>query len=160
MPCRSPLPGKPPRKLLVRALIMNPNRSMTRIQLIILITLVIVIGALSYPPWAEYRKVSQADVDVEILANAVKKYFKHTQMYPTRLDQLITNSGVTGWRGSYLEALPKTPWGGDYVLIQELYKVGIAKNHPRVPTKYRLGGIAEISRVYLMNATLGEKYWW
>ncbi len=133
---------------------------MTRIQLLILVAIVIVIGVLSYPPWAEYRKVSQADVDVEVLAIAIKKYYKHTQAYPTSLDQLVTDPGVEGWRGTYLKSVPKTPWGGDYVLIKETYKVGIAKNHPRVPTKYRLGGIAEISRVYHADAAHGEKYWW
>ncbi len=133
---------------------------MTRIQLIILIALVIVIGGLSYPPWAEYRKVSQADIDVEILATAIKKYYRHTQTYPEQLEQLVTDPGVDGWRGTYLESVPKTPWGGNYVLIQENYKVGIAKVHPRVPTKYRIGGIAEISKVYHYDAMQGEKYWW
>lgn len=133
---------------------------MTRIQLLILVALLIFIAVFSYPPWAEYRKVSQADVDVETLAIAIKKYYKHTQTYPTSLDQLVTDPGVEGWRGTYLKSVPKTPWGGDYVLIKETYKVGIAKNHPRVPTKYRLGGIAEISRVYHADAVQGEKYWW
>ena len=139
---------------------MNRNSGMTRIQLLILVALLIVIAVFSYPPWAEYRKVSQADVDVETLAIAIKKYYKHTQTYPTSLDQLVTDPGVEGWRGTYLKSVPKTPWGGDYVLIKETYKVGIAKNHPRVPTKYRLGGIAEISRVYHADAVQGEKYWW
>ena len=139
---------------------MHKNSGMTRIQLLILIAIVIVIGVLSYPPWAEYRKVSQADVDVEVLAIAIKKYYRHTQTYPTHLEQLVTDPGVEGWRGTYLESVPKTPWGGDYVLVQETYKIGIAKNHPRVPTKYRLGGIAEISRVYHADAAQGEKYWW
>ena len=133
---------------------------MTRIQLIILIALLIVIGVLSYPPWAEYRKVSQADVDVEILATAIKKYHRHTQTYPTQLEQLVTDPGVDGWRGTYLESVPKTPWGGNYVLIKENYKVGIAKDHSRVPSKYRIGGIAEISKVYHYDAVQGEKFWW
>lgn len=139
---------------------MNKNRGMTRIQLLILIAIVIVIGVLSYPPWAEYRKVSQADIDVQTLSIAVKKYFRHTQTYPTRLEQLVTDPGVDGWRGNYLESVPETPWGGKYVLIQESYKVSIGKDHPRVPTKYRLGGIAEISKVYHYDAVEGEKYWW
>lgn len=136
------------------------NSGMTRLQLLILVTLTVLIGALSYPPWAEYRKVSQADADVETIAIAIKKYFKHTQSYPTKLEQLVTDSGVKGWRGNYLESVPQTPWGGNYVLRQNTYKVGIAENAPRVPPKYRLGGIAEISRVYHADARLGEKYWW
>ncbi|RKU11079.1 hypothetical protein C6501_13135 [Candidatus Poribacteria bacterium] len=139
---------------------MHKNSGMTRIQLLILVAIVIIIGVLSYPPWAEYRKVGQADVDVEMLAVAIKKYYKYTQTYPTRLAQLVTDPDIEGWRGPYLKSIPKTPWGGNYALVQENYKVGIAKDHPRVPTKYRIGGIAEISRVYHADAVKGEKYWW
>ena len=139
---------------------MNRNSGMTRIQLIILVALLIIIGVLSYPPWAEYRKVSQADIDVEILATAIKKYYRHTQTYPTSLDQLVTDPGVEGWRSTYLESVPKTPWGGNYAFMPKTYKVGIAKEHPRVPIKYRLGGVAEISKVYHADAIQGEKYWW
>ena len=133
---------------------------MTRIQLLILVVLIIIIGVLTYPPWSEYRKVTQADIDVETIAIAVKKYFRHTQTYPIDLDQLVTDPRVDGWRGNYLESVPETPWGGNYVLIQDSYKVGIAKDHPKVPTKYKLGGIAEISKVYHADAIQGEKYWW
>lgn len=133
---------------------------MTRIQLIILITLLIVIGVFSYPPWAEYRKVTQADINVESIAIAIKKYHKHTQQYPTSLEQLMTNPNIDGWRSSYLKSIPETPWGGKYILLQDQFKVGIAKDHTRVPEKYRIGGIAEISRVYHIDTTEGEQYWW
>ena len=139
---------------------MPRNSGMTRIQLIILVALIIVIGVLSYPPWAGYRKVSQADIDVEILSTAIKKYYRHTQTYPTQLEQLVTDPGVDGWRGAYLESIPNTPWGGNYTLMPKVYKIGIAKDHPRVPEKYQLGGIAEISKVYHYDAVQGEKYWW
>ena len=136
------------------------NAGMTRLQLLILIVLTAVIGALSFPPWLEYRKVGTADIDVETIAVAIKKYHRHTSSYPTNLDALVTDPGIEGWRGNYLASIPETPWGGHYVLLQDTYKVGIAKNHPRVPEKYRIGGVAEISRVYHVDAHLGEKYWW
>ncbi|RKU12993.1 hypothetical protein C6503_16485 [Candidatus Poribacteria bacterium] len=136
------------------------NGGMTRLQLLILIALTAVIGVLSFPPWLEQRKVSTADIDVETVAVAIKKYYRHTGSYPTSLDALVTDPGVDGWRGNYLESVPETPWGGRYVLLQDSYKVGIAKNHPRAPEKYRIGGVAEISRVYHADARLGEKYWW
>lgn len=139
---------------------MYHNSGMTRIQFLILLVLVIIIGALSYSPWSEYRKATQADIDVETIATAIKKFFRHTQSYPTDLDQLVTDPSIDGWRGNYLESVPETPWGGSYVLLQDSYKVGIAKDHPKVPTKYKLGGIAEISKVYHADAVQGEKYWW
>ena len=136
------------------------NGGMTRLQLLILIAIVAVIGVLSFPLWLEQRKVGTADIDVETIAVAIKKYYRHTGSYPTSLDALVTDPGVEGWRGNYLESVPETPWGGRYVLFRDSYKVGIAKNHPRAPEKYRVGGVAEISRVYHADAHLGEKYWW
>ena len=136
------------------------NSGMTRLQLLILVIITMGIVALSFPPWQEYRKGGTADIDVETIAVAIQKYFKHTGGYPTNLDALVKNSGVKGWRGNYLESIPETPWGGNYVLHQDTYKVGIAKDHLRVPEKYRIGGVAEISRVYHADARLGEKYWW
>jgi type II secretory pathway pseudopilin PulG len=138
----------------------SENSGMTRLQLLILVIIVVVIGVLSFPPWLEYRKVSTADIDVETITVAIKKYFRHTESYPTSFDALVKDPGIEGWRGNYLESIPETPWGGRYVLFQDAYKVAIAKDHPRVPEKYRVGGIAEISRVYHADAHLGEKYWW
>lgn len=138
----------------------NKNGGMTRLQLLILVIIVVVIGVLCFPPWLEYRKVGTADIDVETIAVAIKKYHRHTGSYPASLDALMTDPGIEGWRGKYLKSIPETPWGGRYVLLQDKYKVGIAKNHPRIPEKYRIGGVAEISRVYHADARLGEKYWW
>ena len=138
----------------------SENSGMTLLQLLILVIVVVVIGVFSFPPWLEYRKVGTADIDVETLAVAIHKYFKHTGSYPASLEALVTDPGVEGWRGNYLESIPETPWGGRYVLLQDVYKVGIAKAHRGVPEKYRVGGIAEISRVYHVDAHLGEKYWW
>ena len=139
--------------------IIKIRSGMTRIQLLILIALTVLIIAFSLPPWLEYRKVMQADNDVDQIAGAIQKYFKHTGTYPQKLEDLISNPGIGGWNGSYLEAIPQTPWGGSYQIVNESYKVCIRANHPRVPAKYQLGGIAEISRVYL-DEEEGAKYWW
>ena len=108
----------------------SENSGMTRLQFLILVVMVIVIGVLSFPPWLEYRKVGTADIDVETIAVAIKKYFRHTEHYPTSLDALMTDPGLEGWRGNYLESIPETPWGGSYVLLQDTYKVGIARTTP------------------------------
>ena len=134
---------------------------MTRTQLLILAGIVILTAALALPPYLEYdRKVMPADNDVDMIAGLIRKYHKHTNEYPRRLEDLVTDPGIEGWKGSYLEELPETPWGGGYQLLPDIYKVCISENHPRVPEKYKHGGIAEISRVYHANPTEGAKYWW
>ena len=134
------------------------NSGMTRIQLLILAVLVIIIVGLSLPPFLKDRKISQADVDVETIAKAIKKYHKHTGEYPDKLQDLAKNPGVRGWKSPYLDTVPKTPWNGDYQLIHNSYKICIDEDN-RVTQKYRLGQIAEISRVYAKNQE-SQKYWW
>ena len=134
------------------------NSGMTRIQLLILAVLVMIIIGLSLPPFLKDRKISQADVDVETIAKAIKKYHKHTEEYPDKLQDLAKNPGVRGWKSPYLDKVPKTPWNGDYQLIHNSYKICIAEDN-WVPQKYRLGQIAEISRVYAKNQE-SQKYWW
>ena len=135
------------------------SSGMTRIQVLILIALAALIVVLSLPPWLEYRKALQADGDVEAIATEIKKYLRHTGEYPQTLEALITDPGVEGWRASALESIPETSWGGHYQILHDSYKVCIPANHPRAPEKYRLGGIAEISRVY-REGEEAEKYWW
>ena len=134
------------------------NSGMTRIQLLILAVLTIAIVCLSLPPFLKDRKISQADVDVETIAKAVKKYHKHTGEYPEKLQDLVTNPGVKGWKSPYLDQVPKTPWNGNYQMIHNSYKICIADDN-QVPRKYQLGQIAEISRIYAENQE-SQKYWW
>ncbi len=133
---------------------------MTRSQLLILIALGAIILTLSLPPYVEYNwKVRPADGDVDAIAGAIRKYYKHTGAYPQSLEDLISNPSIEGWKGRYLEDMPKTPWGGSYQILPDSYKVCISENHPRVPKKYKHGGIAEIGRVYLAGEE-GTVYWW
>lgn len=139
----------------------NRSSGMTRTQLLILVGIVIVVAALSLPPYLEFeRKVRSADNDVAMIAGAIKRFHKHTNEYPMKLGDLAINPGLEGWKGSYLEELPQTPWGGSYQLLPDIYKVCISGDHRRVPGKYRYGGIAEISRVYHQSSKEGAKYWW
>ena len=134
-------------------------QGMTRIQFLILVVIALVIVAASLPPLLEERKASQAVSDVSMLRDAVRKYFRHTGEYPKRLEDLVTDTGTVGWKGSYVEVIPKTPWGGNYQLLHESYKICLPSTLTNVPEKYQLGGIAEISSVYLEGEE-GEKYWW
>ena len=133
---------------------------MTRVQLLILIGLTVLIAVLSLPPWLQYRKVSQADGDVEAIAIAIQKYHRYTGEYPKTLEDLIADPGIAGWRSSSFESLPETPWGGGYQLLSNSYKVCIPADHPRAPEKYRVGSIAEISRVFLLDREKAERYLW
>lgn len=139
--------------------LVDSQEGMTWLQCLLLIALIMIFALVSLPPWFEQRKVTQADVDVEIISEAVKKYHRHTKQYPTNLHDLVLNPGIEGWRYPYLYEVPQTPWKSKYILIPEIYKICLGDNENGVPSKYRLGGISEISRVYLEGRS-ATQYWW
>ena len=121
---------------------------MTLIQVLIILALIIIIAVLAYPKLRQEMYVRQADNDVSQIADACKKYLKRTDKYCIDFNLLIA--------GGYLEDIPSNPWGGSYVIDpKNVYKVGIPSDDPKTPDKYKLGGIAEISKVYKKGAS-----WW
>jgi len=119
---------------------------MTLIQTLIILALIIIIVVLTLPKLREEMNVRQADNDVNEIAEACVKYWKKNGQYPTDFDQLISSG--------YLNQIPSNPWGGRYVIDENAHKVGIPTDDPNVPEKYKLGGIAEISKVYKEGASL------
>ncbi len=124
------------------------QRGMTLIQVLIILALIIIIAVLAYPKLRQEMYVRQANNDVSQIADACKKYLKRTGKYCMDFNSLIA--------GGYLENIPSNPWGGSYAIDpKNVYKVGIPSNAPKTPEKYKLGGIAEISKVYKEGAS-----WW
>ena len=139
--------------------LLTSQAGMTWLQFLVLLFITIFFLSMSVPLWLEQRRVAQADVDVEVISEAIKKYHRHTNQYPKFLDDLVSDSGVDGWRYPYLNEIPKTPWSGTYVLIPKIYKVCMANDGKNVSEKYLLGGASEISRVYL-EGRQAIQYWW
>ena len=139
--------------------LLTSQAGMTWLQFLVLLFTTIFFLSMSVPLWLEQRRVAQADVDVEVISEAIKKYHRHTNQYPKFLDDLVSDSGVDGWRYPYLNEIPKTPWRGTYVLIPKIYKVCMANDGKNVSEKYLLGGSSEISRVYL-EGRQAIQYWW
>lgn len=146
-----------PRRPLISMILQyaGSERGLTLIQWIVCAAIVLVVGGLVFPKWLEERRVSQAVVDTQVLADACRKFVRDTATYPESFGQLMQSSGTEGSLGPYIESIPKTPWGGDYVLLADRYKVAISPSVEGVPKKYRLGEIAEISAVYKEGAS-----WW
>ncbi len=139
--------------------LLTSQAGMTWLQFLVLLFITFFFLSMSVPLWLEQRRVAQADVDVEVISEAIKKYHRHTNQYPKFLDDLVSDSGVDGWRYPYLNEIPKTPWRGTYVLIPKIYKVCMANDGKNVSEKYLLGGSSEISRVYL-EGRQAIQYWW
>lgn len=120
---------------------------MSRIQAALIFGIAVVVAVLALPPYLDVRKVSDAILDLELIADAALRYEFSTDKQCSAPDALLRDDGTPGWQGPYLtsDAALVTPWGGRYVFDLSRGLVGIASSASGVPVKYRLGGEAELA---------------
>ena len=96
----------------------------TFIETIIVIGIILIltsaVGFMAFR-YIDQAKLATAKSQIETLALAMSSYYMDCKQYPdsqTGLNALWEKpAGVDGWNGPYLaKALPKDPWGRDYVL--------------------------------------------
>jgi len=119
---------------------------MTRLQAIFLVLLIVIMSMVTVGPLLDIRRADSAVGQLELLADAVVRYGRHIGVPCTDLHELA-EAGTGRSRGPYIDSLDllETPWGGEFVLDRERGLVGLDSADERVPSRYRLGGIAELS---------------
>jgi hypothetical protein len=120
---------------------------MSRLQAVVIAVIAAVVGVAVLPPYLDMRKVNDAVMDLELIADAALRYEFSTAKQCAAPDALLRDPGDAGWRGPYLTsaAALATPWGGRYVFDLNRRLVGIGATERDVPAKYRLGGDSELS---------------
>lgn len=127
---------------------------MTLVELIVLAVIAAIIIALAAPRLIEERKVRHAIHDVQLIAGKCERFYRKFGRFPKSLDELVKTKQSEEWDLPFLRAIPRNPWGGEYVLDLKRFKVGISEDDESVPPKYRFGGIAEISEVIKEGVSL------
>jgi len=133
---------------------MRRERGLTLLELIVLIVLAAIVAGLAAPKLVEERRVRKAIHDVQVIAGACREFKRKFGRFPKSLEELVETKRSEEWGIPFLKEIPRNPWGGRYVLDLRRLKVGIPEDDERVPPKYRLGGIAEISEVIEEGASL------
>ena len=94
-----------------------PLRKIFRYLLIMLVSLGFLAGCATMA-----KKRERINADIGVMVVALEKYKGDLGVYPTtaeNLSALVTapaSSPESGtWKGPYLQQLPKTPWGKDYL---------------------------------------------
>lgn len=105
---------------------MRPQRGFTLIEILVVITILAILGALVVPKIMDRpndARVVAAKQDISNIVQALKLYkldngrFPSTEQGLNSLVQKPATGTVPGnWR-SYLDKLPKDPWGHDYVFL-------------------------------------------
>lgn len=72
-----------------------------------------VIGPRVFNNVTETQKV-RAEQDIANLKKAVVFFRLHTNKLPQDLRELVKDPDIKGWRGPYMERLPKDPWDNNY----------------------------------------------
>jgi general secretion pathway protein G len=85
---------------------------------IVIIGLLGTIAVGAFVGQADQAAVDTSRANMKVLKTAIGDYRLGTKKYPEKLDDLVTDPGVKGWRtGGYLNEgrLPKDAWGNDFV---------------------------------------------
>jgi len=59
------------------------------------------------------------DHDIQKIDNAIQLYRFHTNEYPSRLEDLVKNPGIKGWRGPYIFNRLEDAFGDPYKYVIE-----------------------------------------
>jgi len=118
-----------------------------RIQAVLLAIAIVVMAVLVVGPYRDLRTVDSAAAHLEVLSEAARRFENHTGQPCEDIHGLWEDPGVHEWRGPYIESEDAliAPWGGRFVINAERGLIGLDAGDDRVPEKYRLGGIAELS---------------
>lgn len=121
---------------------------MTRIQLVIVLSLIALIAVISVPRAVKLSRLSKAEHYALTIASAFKQYKADTGRECTSIESLLDDQGVSGWLGPYISRkVIQNPWGGTFAVDQKSKKIGIPKGD-KAPDKYEFGGSEEISFSY------------
>jgi len=97
------------------------ERSFTLIELIVVIAIVAILAAIIAPNAfraIEKTKISRAISDTRAIKTAALSYYADTGTWPPQyrltnvLNPFLSNPGISGWDGPYIEKWNPHPWAG------------------------------------------------
>ncbi|WP_148715299.1 type II secretion system major pseudopilin GspG [Chitinolyticbacter meiyuanensis] len=104
------------------------QRGFTLIEILVVITILAILGALVVPKIMDRpneARVVAAQQDIRTLIQGLKLYKLDNGRYPSTeqglralIEKPTSGPIPNNWKtGGYLEKLPKDPWGGDYLYL-------------------------------------------
>ena len=113
----------------MKGVFMKNNRKFNRhnftlTELMVVIVILVMLASLAAPMVFRHvrnAKIATAKTQIQNLESALDEYKMDTGSYPESLEDLVTKNDEEKWDGPYLKpaAIPKDPWGNDYVYTKD-----------------------------------------
>jgi len=98
------------------------QRGFTLVEMLLVLMILATLAAVVLPKMVgrtKQAKVTAAQTQIANFKTALDAFEVDTGNYPRGRnglnDLMVQPREVTGWHGPYLEAIPKDPWGNDYI---------------------------------------------
>jgi general secretion pathway protein G len=98
------------------------RQAFTLVELLLVITIIGILAAIVVPRMvgrSEQARITAAQADIAAMKTALDAFEVDTGDYPKGhgglMDLIEKPRDSQGWKGPYLDKLPKDPWGNDYV---------------------------------------------
>ncbi|HAA34652.1 MAG TPA: type II/IV secretion system protein [Firmicutes bacterium] len=112
------------------------KKGFTLVELLTVVVIIAILGAVIVPNLfraVDKSRVTAAAADFRSIKSAALAYYSDTGKWPGDSPEgndpgFLTDPGVPGWSGPYLEGWPgKNPWGGKYAFVHHDGQGGTAK---------------------------------
>ncbi len=97
---------------------MRKTRAFTLVEMMAVVVIIGILAAVIAPKF--FDQVNEAQIvrarqDIEALKKAATFFKFHTNKFPEELRDLVREpDNARGWKGPYIERLPRDPWDNEY----------------------------------------------
>jgi general secretion pathway protein G len=106
------------------------------IAVLVIIGLIVGIGVPAYMNYIESSRQQSAQAQTRLMSDSAGAFNMHVGRYPTEEEGLLAliqrPTDADGWNGPYIQnwkAIPKDPWGGEYLYQLQATESGRLEPH-------------------------------
>ena len=98
----------------------DQQAGITLVEMMVVLVIIGLVGSIVAVAVIPQLTKAQKDIDysqIDGFHDAISLHKIHTGKYPSSLDDLVQNSGGSGWAGPYMDEIPTDPWNNEYLYL-------------------------------------------